>query len=758
MAMLTSYKTGTITVAADGAVVTGAGTNWTGAGIREGDVLWAGGVDVAVQSVESATQMTLAFPWPGASLSAAAYELRFTPDSARVLASSREAIVALESTRADAVANMGIFPTQAAGLAATVNAQQFYVRSSDGYEMIRYRRDSATVATEVGRVPTLAGIDAQADRAEAAADAAAADVAAAVAADATRAETAAAQAESTVATVQTTIGAPQYIWHGAEPVDAASSADNKWYIVSTPLIAGYLQSFKVVMKAAGPVSVRVYNVTTDGSNTTVTPVSTATVQAVAGVQTFDLTPQRIAVAEGQLVGISGAGIAYGKGGVPSVLRGWPLSGTASGYTFTSPTVVLPSVQFKLAVAGKSNIVDMKIAMDQAKEAASDWPRTPYAIRSAAMTSAGQVTVDLDFSGTAKSVIASVTLAACAAGMGRYDLVCLDPWTSAISVITGVEVSTGAAGYRPARPTDGRLPILLVRVGDTGVLTVIHLWRLDHTGFSRSNRTLLRTARESVRHYCPAFARKAAGRRPLHILAIGDSITNCGTGPANGTAAPNGAGRDNAGYITGFSGYPAAYGAGLPLYTGAQIGRDDTATNHVRIGAVWGIVSALESYGYVLGTDLWYDNWGISGAAAYDVVSATGVWTAWGNNYRAKLASTKYDLVIVAFGMNGMSLTTTRDSVIRIANEARASGADVLVMDTAEPRAGASTLAAARQQIAMAADGSASGFVSWGWLDRTDVLEAYGVAPDDRCQANNNNHPGPEELAAMGRLMSHLLLP
>lgn len=192
MALLTSYKTGTITVAADGAVVTGAGTNWTGAGIREGDVLWAGGVDVAVQSVESATQMTLAFPWPGASLSAAAYELRFTPDSARVLASSREAIVALESTRADAVANMGIFPTQAAGLAATVNAQQFYVRSSDGYEMIRYRRDSATLATEVGRIPTTAGMTVQADRAVAAADAAAADVRDAVKADADRASAASA--------------------------------------------------------------------------------------------------------------------------------------------------------------------------------------------------------------------------------------------------------------------------------------------------------------------------------------------------------------------------------------------------------------------------------------------------------------------------------------------------------------------------------------------------------------------------------------
>lgn len=97
MALLTSYKTGTITVAAGATVVTGAGTNWTGAGVREGDVLWAGGVDVAVLSVESATQLTLAFPWPGGALTGVAYELRYTPDASRVLASSREALASLST-------------------------------------------------------------------------------------------------------------------------------------------------------------------------------------------------------------------------------------------------------------------------------------------------------------------------------------------------------------------------------------------------------------------------------------------------------------------------------------------------------------------------------------------------------------------------------------------------------------------------------------------------------------------------------------
>ena len=66
MALIGSYKTGTISVANDSATVTGVGVNWTG--IRAGDIFWAAGVDVAGAAVVGSNQLTLAFPWSGPTL------------------------------------------------------------------------------------------------------------------------------------------------------------------------------------------------------------------------------------------------------------------------------------------------------------------------------------------------------------------------------------------------------------------------------------------------------------------------------------------------------------------------------------------------------------------------------------------------------------------------------------------------------------------------------------------------------------------
>ena len=60
-----------------------------------------------------------------------------------------------EAARDAAMAGANVYDTTAAGLEATTNGQQFMVVS--GNEIIRYRRDSATVATEVARYPTAGG-------------------------------------------------------------------------------------------------------------------------------------------------------------------------------------------------------------------------------------------------------------------------------------------------------------------------------------------------------------------------------------------------------------------------------------------------------------------------------------------------------------------------------------------------------------------------------------------------------------------------
>lgn len=103
---IASYSAGTVAVSAGGTVVTGTGTQFIAAGLRPGDVFWAAGLSVTVATVTSATSLTLAFAWPGSALSGAAYEVRYTPDAARVLQSTRDLIEELDNGNLSALAGL----------------------------------------------------------------------------------------------------------------------------------------------------------------------------------------------------------------------------------------------------------------------------------------------------------------------------------------------------------------------------------------------------------------------------------------------------------------------------------------------------------------------------------------------------------------------------------------------------------------------------------------------------------------------------
>ena len=92
MTIATSYTTGTASVANGNTALTGSGTSWLTSGIQAGDVFWANGLSCRVGAVNSNTSITLAYPWPGTTLSGSTYEIRFTPDATRVLASARALI------------------------------------------------------------------------------------------------------------------------------------------------------------------------------------------------------------------------------------------------------------------------------------------------------------------------------------------------------------------------------------------------------------------------------------------------------------------------------------------------------------------------------------------------------------------------------------------------------------------------------------------------------------------------------------------
>ncbi len=80
MAFTNFYGAGTISVTANATAVTGVGTLWS-ATVVPGDTLEAGGRAVRVLSVTDDTHLTLAYGWPGSTLSASAYMIVYnSPD------------------------------------------------------------------------------------------------------------------------------------------------------------------------------------------------------------------------------------------------------------------------------------------------------------------------------------------------------------------------------------------------------------------------------------------------------------------------------------------------------------------------------------------------------------------------------------------------------------------------------------------------------------------------------------------------------
>jgi hypothetical protein len=106
MALPSTYSTGTASINANETTVTGQGTTWLTMGLQAGDIFWAGGLSCRIAAVVSNTQLTLAFPWPGSTRTAANYEVRYTPDMQRALASTREVLDKLTNGNIYALAGL----------------------------------------------------------------------------------------------------------------------------------------------------------------------------------------------------------------------------------------------------------------------------------------------------------------------------------------------------------------------------------------------------------------------------------------------------------------------------------------------------------------------------------------------------------------------------------------------------------------------------------------------------------------------------
>lgn len=82
---MSTYRIGTVTVNNGSQSVTGSGTAWAGAGLKEGDQIEVNGLIAEIASVQSNTALTLRRNWPGATASGQQYTIWRLDDGARSL-------------------------------------------------------------------------------------------------------------------------------------------------------------------------------------------------------------------------------------------------------------------------------------------------------------------------------------------------------------------------------------------------------------------------------------------------------------------------------------------------------------------------------------------------------------------------------------------------------------------------------------------------------------------------------------------------
>ena len=90
MGMSVVHISGTASINAGEVNVIGQNTTWLSSGLLAGDTFWAAGLIVRILSIQDNTHMTLASPWPGASRTAAQYEIWRTPDVDRMGETQRQ--------------------------------------------------------------------------------------------------------------------------------------------------------------------------------------------------------------------------------------------------------------------------------------------------------------------------------------------------------------------------------------------------------------------------------------------------------------------------------------------------------------------------------------------------------------------------------------------------------------------------------------------------------------------------------------------
>lgn len=131
------YKVGTVSIEAGSRTLVGDGTAWITANFQEGDTLFLKGYAIPLDSVDAEGEATLSEDWPGATVTDAAYRLRWLPDLSRMTAKTQALIDGLADNQGDPGAPGANFDPDAIGLFADRGdyddeAEDFSYLSTDG--------------------------------------------------------------------------------------------------------------------------------------------------------------------------------------------------------------------------------------------------------------------------------------------------------------------------------------------------------------------------------------------------------------------------------------------------------------------------------------------------------------------------------------------------------------------------------------------------------------------------------------------------
>lgn len=331
---------------------------------------------------------------------------------------------------------------------------------------------------------------------------------------------------------------------------------------------------------------------------------------------------------------------------------------------------------------------------------------------------------------------------------RYDIVCVDPKSGAVSVAAGTQRPADAGEFVPDVPL-GLVPLYGAFVTRSDGVDLVPLQgevdvRLKGLPW-----------REYSRQRLPGLIQAMRTGRTIRLAVYGDSIPEQGgggSGPSYYTV-PNGTYRDTALQSQGGYYWTGRIGAdvvnALPGYN-----QGDGNSRHIRVGWGWRLKEAIEA---ASACTVIHDNWGVGGTDASQ--------TEPNGNYPPRinaLIASNPDVVVICFGMNELGGVFTYLRIRAMIQTLRAGGAEVIVMGvpliaTSNSVNSIDEWRETNRQVEQAAlDEDAAYVPVAAYVDPDSPVPLGGMSRRAVSTTNGINHDGPYMLRQYGNLLASVV--